>query len=247
MRKTSKTADPSKTRAKSGAKTKKRKPDLLKDVRLDNEGGEGSKPSRVASSNKLIQPQKKCHKGGNKTSWGELLDNRKQKLPHKADSTDDWAKIIERVESNGKPPFRRLERYSIPEHELAWRMGLPRQWLRNMRKKDLTEGKDWVTEGNAVILLHTAIETILRQLNLTNEDIPEEEAPRLFKITKFWANPRIIGCIDPDPEAIQSVLHSVWVRDSSLFNMHQLIPVYFKRDKWVLACRQPKKKGKILK
>lgn len=226
MQKNSKTADPSKTRAKSGAKTKKRKPDLLKDVRLDNEGGEGSKPSRVASSNKLIQPQKKCHKG---------------------DTTDDWAKIIERVESNGKPPFRRLERYSIPEHELAWRMGLPRQWLRNMRKKDLTEGKDWVTEGNAVILLHTAIETILRQLNLTNEDIPEEEAPRLFKITKFWANPRIIGCIDPDPEAIQSVLHSVWVRDSSLFNMHQLIPVYFKRDKWVLACRQPKKKGKILK
>ena len=56
-------------------------------------------------------------------------------------------------------------------------MGLARQYLRDIRKKELTEGEDWVVEGNAVILRNTAINTIIRKLELELSDIPEKAPP----------------------------------------------------------------------
>ena len=228
MRKGSKKADLPSVGARSKAKKRNLRADPIKDTCETKKGGEGIGRSQIGEFNKLIRPRKKCDKGANFDPSPE----------------DDWQKIISQAESD-KPPFTHMERIRIPENELAWRMGVPRQWLRDLRKKDLTEDIDWHIHGNAVILLHTAIDKILRQLNLDISEIPEKEPPRLFKVAKFWANPRLIGCTDPEPEAVQSIIHTVWVRDSSMFNIHQLIPVVFQKDRWVLGCRQPRTKGKL--
>ena len=130
------------------------------------------------------------------------------------------------------------------EDELADRMGLARNTLRDIRKKHLTEGEHWVFDGNAVLLLNTALEVILRHLNLNIDDIPKKTPPHLLQVQKFWANKRMLGCIDP--HGSDKVIQVVWVNDSAMFKPNQIIPVKWKKSRLILACRQPHTKG-ILK
>ena len=82
-------------------------------------------------------------------------------------------------------PQKKCDKGDFREDELADRMGLARQYLRDIRKKELTEGKDWVVEGNAVILRNTAINTIIRKLELELSDIPEKAPPICSKLRNF--------------------------------------------------------------
>jgi hypothetical protein len=130
------------------------------------------------------------------------------------------------------------------EDELADRMGLARNTLRDIRKKHLTVGDQWVFDGNAVLLLPTAIAVILRHLNLKTDDIPKKTPPHLLQVQKFWPNKRMLGCIDP--YGSDKVIQVVWVNDSAMFKPNQIIPVKWKKSRLILACRQPHTKG-ILK
>ena len=140
-------------------------------------------------------------------------------------------------------PQKKCDKGDFREDELADRMGLARQYLRDIRKKELTEGKDWVVEGNAVILRNTAINTIIRKLELELSDIPEKAPPHLFQIKKFWLNKHMVGAVDLDGN--KDIINMVWVANADMFIINQIIPVKMQKDRWVLACRQPRTKGKL--
>jgi hypothetical protein len=141
-------------------------------------------------------------------------------------------------------PEKKCDKGAFREDELADRMGIARNTLRTIRKKHLTKDDDWIMDGNAVILLPTAIEKLLRQLSLDKNDIPKKTPPHLLQVKKFWANKRMLGCVDPSGE--DSIIQVVWVKDSAMFKPYQIIPVKWQKSRLILACRQPKTKG-ILK
>jgi hypothetical protein len=138
-------------------------------------------------------------------------------------------------------PEKKCHKGAFREDELADRMGIARNTLRTIRKKHLTKGKHWIMDGNAVLLLQTAIDSLLRHLNLQTNDIPKETSPHLLQVTKFWANKRMLGCIDPSCD--NQIIQVVWVRDSAMFKPNQIVPVKWQKGRLVLACRQPKTKG----
>lgn len=132
----------------------------------------------------------------------------------------------------------------ISEVELARRIGIARQALVNYRNKELTKGKDWILDDRAVLLRLTAVNKFLRHLNLNYNDIPKDETPILLQVKKHYRNVKLLGCVDPD--GVVDGLQMVWVRNSAMFNINQLIPVCMRGNQLQLACRQPKTKGKII-
>jgi hypothetical protein len=141
-------------------------------------------------------------------------------------------------------PEKKCDKGAFREDELADKMGIARNTLRTIRKKHLTKDDDWIMDGNAVLLLPTAIEKLLRQLSLDQNDIPKKTPPHLLQVKKYWANKRMLGCVDPSGE--DSIIQVVWVKDSAMFKPNQIIPVKWQKSRLILACRQPTTKG-ILK
>lgn len=140
-------------------------------------------------------------------------------------------------------PQKKCDKEDYREDELADRMGLAREYIRQIRKNYLTEGKDWFIDRNAVILRPTAIELILTKLDLEYSDLPEKNPPSLFQIKKFWINKQLVGAVDLHGN--KDILQTIWVANADMFIINQIIPVRLQKDRWVLACRQPRTKGKL--
>ena len=140
-------------------------------------------------------------------------------------------------------PEKKCDKGDYSEDELADRIGLARQYLRNFREKYLTEDIEWFFIGRAVVWRSIALDGLLKFLRLDIDEIPGKAPPHLLQVKKMYTNIRLLGCVDPDGS--EDVLNMVWVKNSKMFNLNQLIPAEFQGNRMVLACRQPRIKGKI--
>ena len=123
-------------------------------------------------------------------------------------------------------------------------MGIAREYVRKFRERCLTEGEHWVFDGRAVLLRKTAVDWLLRELQVDANEIPKEDPPFLLKVAKAWPNAQLLGCVDPegDPADIKNIR----VRQNTLFRIGQLVPVRTKSDgSIVLAVRHPRTRGKL--
>ncbi len=87
----------------------------------------------------------------------------------------------------------------VPEVEFAARLGLSRELVAEARKK-LLEGDHWVKRGSMIVITAAGVERLGELLGVKKmgQASPEaaEEAVILTKVSRFYLNPRVIGCVD---------------------------------------------------
>lgn len=141
-------------------------------------------------------------------------------------------------------PRKKCDKGEYYEKELAEQMGIAREYIRQFRERCLTEGKDWVLVGRSVLLRNTAVDWLLRELQVDANDIPKKDPPFLLKVAKIWPNAQLLGCVSPQGEP--GDIKNIRVRKNTLFRIGQLVPVRNKSDgSLVLAVRHPRTRGKL--
>jgi hypothetical protein len=141
---------------------------------------------------------------------------------------------------------KKCDKGAISEAELAHRMGVAREYIRRLRTKHLTEGTDWLLSGRSVLLTDVGSQEILRNDGVEPGDVQPEVPPILVEVIKFWRNPDLLGRVRVETDKPKdATILSVWVRAAILFRKGQQIPIKRHNDRWVLAMRQPRTKGKL--
>jgi len=147
-----------------------------------------------------------------------------------------------------------MEQEAMFEDDVAAKMGLSRDQLRDIRSKEMDKGRDWRVHKNRVVLLPSGIEAIKRRLPEAPCIDPEtepERAPRGAEAGESAKTGHVCRLFGINIQLMEVRLEEngaevrVKVRNNRMFVIGQRVPVKRDGETWFLGCRHPVARGRL--